>query len=195
MLLGLIAHIRTIYQLFVPFVLLILLFERVPWKLALSRWVLIVAGFLATVLPWSIYVSDKAGERLLLTANGGETLAGGLNPELFRYEGETLQLERRTTWIGPRKWVPVDQTGYLTPAELQLPYAEQDRLLRQWTVEWIIANPGDAAYLTVRKLTYQWGFYFSLQYQWWLAALAGIVVGTVRNYAASSIFVWKERSL
>ena len=36
---------------------------------------------------------------------------------------------------------------------------------------------------------------FSLKYQWWLAAFAGIVVGTVWNYAASSIFVWKKRSL
>ncbi|WP_228243480.1 glycosyltransferase family 2 protein [Porphyrobacter sp. GA68] len=36
---------------------------------------------------------------------------------------------------------------------------------------------------------------FSLEYQWWLAAFAGIVVGTVWNFAASSIFVWKQRRL
>lgn len=36
---------------------------------------------------------------------------------------------------------------------------------------------------------------FSLRYEWWLAAFAGIVVGTVWNYAASSIFVWQKRSL
>ncbi|WP_234026241.1 glycosyltransferase [Qipengyuania thermophila] len=35
---------------------------------------------------------------------------------------------------------------------------------------------------------------FSLHYEWWLAAFAGIVVGTVWNFAASSIFVWRRRS-
>lgn len=34
---------------------------------------------------------------------------------------------------------------------------------------------------------------YSLEYRWWLAAFAGIVVGTVWNFAASSIFVWQRR--
>lgn len=36
---------------------------------------------------------------------------------------------------------------------------------------------------------------FEQRYEWWLAVLAGIVVGTLWNYAASSIFVWRRRSL
>lgn len=34
---------------------------------------------------------------------------------------------------------------------------------------------------------------YEQQYQWWAAAFAGILVGTIWNYAASSIFVWKRR--
>ena len=34
---------------------------------------------------------------------------------------------------------------------------------------------------------------YSLHYRWWLAAFAGIVVGTIWNFAASAIFVWQRR--
>ena len=34
---------------------------------------------------------------------------------------------------------------------------------------------------------------YNLDYKWWLAAFAGIVVGTIWNFAASSIFVWQRR--
>lgn len=36
---------------------------------------------------------------------------------------------------------------------------------------------------------------FHHHYQWWLAALAGIVIGTVWNFAASAIFVWNRRKI
>jgi hypothetical protein len=159
-LLGLLAHIRTMYQLFLPVILVILLFEGVPWKRAVAGWAMVAAGFFLAVLPWSFYVSGKTGAPVLLTANGGETLAGGLTPKLFELEGQQLiELENRTTWVGPGKWIPAGDTGYLTPAEMKLPYAEQDRLLRQRVVQWIADNPGDAAHFTMRKLAYQWGIY------------------------------------
>jgi dolichol-phosphate mannosyltransferase len=45
----------------------------------------------------------------------------------------------------------------------------------------LVANVGIASYA------------FSLDYRWWLSAFAGIVVGTIWNFAASSIFVWQRR--
>jgi dolichol-phosphate mannosyltransferase len=37
------------------------------------------------------------------------------------------------------------------------------------------------------------GYVFSRNEVWWLAGLAGIVVGSVWNYAISSVFTWKEK--
>lgn len=34
---------------------------------------------------------------------------------------------------------------------------------------------------------------FGMKYQWWAAAGAGILIGTIWNYAASSMFVWKKK--
>jgi dolichol-phosphate mannosyltransferase len=34
---------------------------------------------------------------------------------------------------------------------------------------------------------------YSLHYQWWLAGVAGAVVGVVWNYAASSVFTWRRK--
>jgi dolichol-phosphate mannosyltransferase len=36
-------------------------------------------------------------------------------------------------------------------------------------------------------------FLFKQDYSWWLSAIAGILVGAVWNYAASSIFTWRQR--
>jgi dolichol-phosphate mannosyltransferase len=47
----------------------------------------------------------------------------------------------------------------------------------------LVGNVGIAAYA------------FRHHYQWWLAAFAGIVVGTMWNFAASSILVWNRRRL
>jgi putative flippase GtrA len=38
------------------------------------------------------------------------------------------------------------------------------------------------------------GYVFSRNEAWWLAGLAGVVVGSVWNYAVSSVFTWKQRS-
>lgn len=34
---------------------------------------------------------------------------------------------------------------------------------------------------------------YGMHYRWWLAGIAGAVVGVVWNYAASSIFTWKRK--
>ncbi len=37
------------------------------------------------------------------------------------------------------------------------------------------------------------GYVFSKNEAWWLAGLAGVVVGSVWNYAVSSVFTWKQK--
>jgi len=36
-------------------------------------------------------------------------------------------------------------------------------------------------------------FLFSNSYAWWASGIAGIIVGAVWNYAASSAFTWRKR--
>jgi dolichol-phosphate mannosyltransferase len=36
------------------------------------------------------------------------------------------------------------------------------------------------------------GFLFREAYSWWLSGVAGVLVGAVWNYAASSIFTWRR---
>jgi dolichol-phosphate mannosyltransferase len=37
------------------------------------------------------------------------------------------------------------------------------------------------------------GYVFATNEVWWLAGLAGVVVGSVWNYAVSSVFTWKQK--
>ena len=37
------------------------------------------------------------------------------------------------------------------------------------------------------------GYVFARNEVWWLAGLAGVIVGSVWNYAVSSVFTWKQR--
>ena len=150
--------VRPMYLLFSPFAVAILFLEESDWTIAIRRAGLVAAGCFLVVLPWSAYLTSKAGTFILVSANGGETLAGGLNPGLQkRVSG--LHCARRTcrTWIGPGKWVSEDKTGYLTDQELQLPYQERGVLLRRKAVAWALAHPASTLRLEMAKLAYMWG--------------------------------------
>jgi hypothetical protein len=158
LLVGLLTHVRTMYQLFVPLLALAIVLDiRRPWPAAKAI-LAMLGGFALVVLPWSVHISQRVGVPILLTANGGETLAGGLNSKLLT-PLDSVDLERRSSWTGPGKWIDPGENGYLSPAELKLHYVERDALLKRRALAWIAAHPGDTLYLTARKLLYMWGIY------------------------------------
>jgi len=162
--LGLCMHCRPMYLLFSPFGALLAYWRgRGGWA-GLARAALLAAGCLTVVAPWSLFMTAREGTPVLLSSNGGETIAGGLNPELLRIEHEEgfqpfTAPNGRSTWVGPGKWLSMADTGYLSPEELRLPYSQQSKLLTHRTVGWVTTHPRKAAYLTLRKLLYMWGFY------------------------------------
>lgn len=159
--LALTTQIRSMYLLFIPFALLAILVEERRRWVAAARALLLLAGFAASTLPWSAYMTLRFHHLILVTANGGETLAGGLGPRLLQPGApDRLTLPDRSTWVGPGKWLPLTQNGYLSASERRtLPYDRQDALLQQRAIAWARARPGDALYLELCKLGYMWGFY------------------------------------
>ncbi len=159
-LLGLCMLIRPMYLLFGPIAVVILFLEERQWLVALRRAIILTIACCLIVLPWSVYISVHAGKPVLVSANGGETLSGGLNPVLIE-QGYKVSIapNGRQTWVGPGKWLAEHENGYLNQDELRLPYDQRDRLLRQRTIEWAIAHPGAALYLQTAKLLYMWGIY------------------------------------
>jgi hypothetical protein len=157
--LGATAHIRPMYLLFLPFALIIPFLEERSLYRAARTALLVGMSFALVVLPWSVWMSSRYGEPIILTSNGGETLAGGLNPRLVAMADTEVHMASRDIWVGPGKWLPPIQTGYLSPAEVQLPYETMSRLLQQRSIAWIKAHPGDAAHIELCKLGYMWGFY------------------------------------
>jgi len=157
--LALTTHVRPMYLLFLPVVLLIVVLEERRIPVAIKRFALIVAGFGLLIAPWSVFMSTRYHHVIIVTSNGGETLAGGLTPALLNMKSvEHIQLADRTTWGGPGKWLTLQSNGYLTKAELALPYDQMDALLKARTLQWAEGHPGAAAYLEFSKLRYLWGF-------------------------------------
>lgn len=159
-LLALCMLFRPMYLLFSPLAVAIVFLEEKRWVKALQRSSLLALGCCLVVLPWSIYMSTHAGVPILISANGGETIGGGLNPTLIE-QGYRVYVTPggRVAWYGPGKWLNLSETGYLSEEELKLPYAKQDKLIRKRTFEWIFKNPGQALYLQAAKLMYMWGLY------------------------------------
>ena len=156
--LALTTHVRPMYQLFLPVVLLIVLFEERRVATALKRFALIAAGFCLLIAPWSILMSSRYHHVIVVTSNGGETLAGGLTPELLKMaDHKRIQLADRTSWVGPGKWLTLEHNGYLTKAELALPYDQADALLKARALHWASGHPIEAGYLELSKLRYLWG--------------------------------------
>lgn len=160
-LLGLCMHLRPMYLLYAPIAAALALCSGVAPRRRLLPVAALAAGCLSVVAPWSAYLSWREGKAILLSSNGGETLAGGLNPRLIEMDRNLTFAtpENRITWAGPGKWLPPAQTGFLSPEEQDLPYTEASRRLSQRAARWAMSHPGDAAYLTARKLMYMWGLY------------------------------------
>lgn len=162
-LLAVATHVRPMYLLFTPFLLIIIAWEDRRFTVAAKRLIAAAIGFLLLIAPWSAYMSHRFHHFILVTSNGGETLGGGLNPKLL--EMPSVQAARlgggsgRISWMGPGKWLPIGANGYLTHDEMLLPYDQTDRLMRTRTMAWVKAHPVDAAYIEGRKFTYMWGIY------------------------------------
>lgn len=159
--LALATQVRTMYLLFLPFLLLAILVEARWRPAALARCGWALAGFAVVTAPWSAYMTARFGHPILVTANGGETLSGGLGPRLFELDRQSrTRTSDRSTWIGPGKWLPMNASGYLSPAEQRrLPYDRQDALLKRRALAWARAHPADALRLEGCKLLYMWGAY------------------------------------
>ena len=160
-LMALCMFVRPMYLVFLPFIPLILWFEDGRLMNVTRATALIGAGCFLTLTPWLVYSSCQAGTPILLSANMGETLAGGLNPTLLEETNQkTYQCpDGRMTWGGPGKWISEDHTQFLSKNELALPRPERDRLLKKHVFDWILANPGGALLLERSKLAYMWGIY------------------------------------
>lgn len=158
-LLGCTTHVRPMYLLFLPFLVAILLVEDLPPKRILARLSAALLGFALVILPWSITLSTRFGHVIPVSANGGETLAGSLNPTLAGTAPVFREGGGRTFWTGPGKWIPIGETGYLSPEEARLPYDRVDALLRERSWQWIRTHPRDAIHIELCKLGYLWGVY------------------------------------
>jgi 4-amino-4-deoxy-L-arabinose transferase-like glycosyltransferase len=157
--LGFTIHLRPMYLIFIPFLIAIILFETPRFQQAVKRIATVLVGLTLTILPWSIYASNQLGKPVLVTAAAGETLAGGLNENLFSNLDASSNPGIRQAWIGPGKWLPLYLTGYLTESELKKPYIVQTTLAGERAKDWILDNPLNASYLQLRKLMYMWGIY------------------------------------
>jgi 4-amino-4-deoxy-L-arabinose transferase-like glycosyltransferase len=160
-LLSVCIQVKPLYLIYVPFALLLAYFSEKILKARVLAALFLALGCVAVSLPWSAYLSAREGRFIAVSANGGETLAGGLNPALIAMDNNTVYVTQdgRTAWFGPGKWLLKEQTGYLSAEELALPYVQAGALLTERTHAWILAHPADAAYLSVRKLLYMWGIY------------------------------------
>jgi hypothetical protein len=165
LILGICMQIRPMYLLYSPFAALIAYTRERGGRAGMAAGALLAAGCLVVVLPWSAFMSAREGTFVLLSSNGGETIAGGLNPELVRMNPDDESRTRmvtpggRITWVGPGKWLPPSQTGYLSTEELALPYSQMSSLLTKRSLAWIMTNPSDAYFLTWRKLALMWAIY------------------------------------
>jgi len=154
------TQVRPMYLIMTPFIVGVILFEEADRRRAVRRIAIVAVAFTLITLPWSVYMTARFHHPILVTANGGETLAGGLTPKLFEAAAEERTSVRgRDAWVGPGKWLAVSQTGYLSDAEQRLPYDRQDDLLKMRALAWAEANPRAALRLEACKLLYMWGLY------------------------------------
>jgi len=158
--LGICALTRPMYQLYLPVLLLVLFLQSRSFSATARSITFVTIGFSLIVAPWALLASQRSGEFVLISRNAGETLAGGLNPNIYGNQHAAIQLEKREAWVGPGKWISAAETGYLTESEQkQLSYFEKDKLLMERSTHWIEKNPKEVAQLTLAKIGYMWGYY------------------------------------
>jgi 4-amino-4-deoxy-L-arabinose transferase-like glycosyltransferase len=161
--LGLCMHNRPMYLLYAPIAAARALWNGGRPRRGVVALGLLTAGCLAVVLPWSVHQTLRFGKPILLCDQGGETLAGGLNPRMLKLAGQEPSYirtaEGREAPLVAGKWFGPAETGYLSIDELRLPYAVQSDLLTRRTVAWVRAHPDGALKLSALKLLYMWGIY------------------------------------
>lgn len=173
------TQVRPMYLIMTPFIALIVLLEERDLRRAVGRVLLVAVAFTVATLPWSAYMTARFHHPILVTSNGGETLAGGLTPKLFdSVEEGKIKARGRDVWIGPGKWLTIQQNGYLTDAEQLLPYDQKDALLKERAMAWASGNPGKALQLEACKILYMWGFYPLSKNSW-----GQIMLGSVPTIA------------
>jgi 4-amino-4-deoxy-L-arabinose transferase-like glycosyltransferase len=192
--LGICVLTKPLYLLYCP-IAFILAFcsQRLARRRVLAA-VLLTLGCVASILPWSAYISTREKHFILISANDGETLAGGLNPALMKMEqmAPFVSPEGRVTSIGPGKWLPPESSGYLSAVEMKLPYTQVSVLLSERTRAWIEQHPRDAAYLTARKLLYMWGMY-----PLWNGASQSLLgnLPLLLLLTAAALSLWRHRTM
>lgn len=161
MLLAFALQTKPLYLLYWPFAVILAVQSVRPLRRGVAAAAVLTLGCAILVTPWALYASRNVGQVVIVSTNGGETLAGGLNPVLMHMDkmGSFTTAGGRTTWLGPGKWLWPWDTGYLSKRELHLPYPAMSALLFKRARKWIFSHPAAVAYLSARKLLYMWGIY------------------------------------
>lgn len=155
---GLLIMVHPSFIMYTPFLFLIVFLEQRNWKTALQKSLLAFLGVVLIVAPWSYIVSKKAGKFVLLSVNGADALAGGLNSNLIETGYQLTKAPNgRVTWVGPGMWTT--NNGYLTPAEEALPPVQRNDVLFEKVLNWVWDHPKDTLYLEAAKLANLWGIY------------------------------------
>ena len=159
LLLGACILTRPMYMIFILFLVPIAWSESGSFVKALYRCLLILSGTLLAISPWSLWISHHEKHFVLVSTNGGETIAGGLNANILTVAKHYITADGRQSWVGPGKWISGYYTSYLSEQELQLPRHLRNQILMQRTIAWMAAHPTQAFSLECHKLAYMWAIY------------------------------------
>lgn len=157
-LLGLLTLVKPQHALWLPFLILAAVWR---WRASLTRAASIVAlaaiGFCATMAPWwarNAWVTG--GSFVPLTTSGAKTLVDANNPTIAHMQRQIVEIEGRTLWIGPGKFIHhlrdnalVDANALATMNEVQTA-----RYFQSLALTWIRDHPAEWLILCVHKLGY-----------------------------------------
>lgn len=187
---GIVILIHPMFFMFLPFVFLIIAFENRVFFKAMLPFIIFVIGAAIVIAPWSYSVTKKENRFILLSANGADAIAGGINPNLMQGYKITPNYKGRTTVIGPGLWIW--ENGYLTEEEKKLPPKEREKLLYSRLWDWIKAHPIDFLYLEAAKVLNLWAIY-PIELHVPLRFLSGNLP-TLLLIVFSIVALWEERT-